>query len=222
MSAQNAKAVEAYLEELRSALSDLPHPGVEELIRELRVHLADSAADNPEADIDLARLGEVSEIAAEYRMQSSVARIAGGRYPWEMLRGAFQWSRAGVLGTAMFLLALTGYLTAIVCLICGTLKVFYPDAIGLWTAGTRVMLGLLRAKGSAYEVVGVTVGLWPPSFVVGVGGGMELRPMELMGWWLIPAALAAGLATAILVTSFIRRVAIEFSRRQGSRRRFRD
>lgn len=211
-----SKAVETYLEELRSALADLPQPGVEEMIRELRVHIADRTSQNPDAAIDLTWLGDVSEITSEYRAQASVTRIAAGRYPWEMLGGAFQWARASFLGAIIFSLALTGYLTAIVCLLCGAFKALHPNAIGLWTTGRRLLLGLLQTQDSAFQVVGVTAGLWPPTFVVGTVGRLEAKPAELMGWWLIPAALAAGIVTALFVTRLVRRLAREALRSRGT------
>ncbi|OXM57786.1 hypothetical protein CFP71_06470 [Amycolatopsis thailandensis] len=76
MSTQNPTAVRVYLARVRSALADLPESEVEEILEDVRPHLAEMEAelgDNPKVDALIERLGSPEGYAAELR--------ASGGYP---------------------------------------------------------------------------------------------------------------------------------------------
>ncbi|MFD6069357.1 DUF1700 domain-containing protein [Amycolatopsis lurida] len=76
MSTQNPTAVRVYLARVRSALADLPESEVEEILEDVRPHLAEMEAelgDNPKVDALIERLGSPESYAAELR--------ASGGYP---------------------------------------------------------------------------------------------------------------------------------------------
>ncbi|WP_414942135.1 DUF1700 domain-containing protein [Amycolatopsis sp. cmx-11-51] len=76
MSTQNPTAVRVYLARVRSALADLPESEVEEILEDVRPHLAEMEAElgeNPKVDALIERLGSPESYAAELR--------ASGGYP---------------------------------------------------------------------------------------------------------------------------------------------
>ncbi|UMP00635.1 DUF1700 domain-containing protein [Amycolatopsis sp. EV170708-02-1] len=76
MSTQNPTAVRVYLARVRSALADLPESEVEEILEDVRPHLAEMEAElgeNPKVDALIERLGSPEGYAAELR--------ASGGYP---------------------------------------------------------------------------------------------------------------------------------------------
>ncbi len=76
MSTQNPTAVRVYLARVRSALADLPESEVEEILEDVRPHLAEmetELGDNPKVDALIERLGSPEGYAAELR--------ASGGYP---------------------------------------------------------------------------------------------------------------------------------------------
>jgi uncharacterized membrane protein len=76
MSTQNPTAVRVYLARVRSALADLPESEVEEILEDVRPHLAEMEAelgDNARVDALIERLGSPESYAAELR--------ASGGYP---------------------------------------------------------------------------------------------------------------------------------------------
>ncbi|WP_340683361.1 hypothetical protein LCL61_32960 [Amycolatopsis coloradensis] len=76
MSTQNPTAVRVYLARVRSALADLPESEVEEILEDVRPHLAEMEAelgDNPKVEALIERLGSPESYAAELR--------ASGGYP---------------------------------------------------------------------------------------------------------------------------------------------
>ncbi|WP_410602753.1 DUF1700 domain-containing protein [Amycolatopsis sp. lyj-90] len=76
MSTQNPTAVRVYLARVRSALADLPESEVEEILEDVRPHLAEMEAelgDSPKVDALIERLGSPESYAAELR--------ASGGYP---------------------------------------------------------------------------------------------------------------------------------------------
>ncbi|OLZ58845.1 DUF1700 domain-containing protein [Amycolatopsis keratiniphila] len=76
MSTQNPTAVRVYLARVRSALADLPESEVEEILEDVRPHLAEMESElgeNPKVDALIERLGSPEGYAAELR--------ASGGYP---------------------------------------------------------------------------------------------------------------------------------------------
>lgn len=211
---QESSALESYLQDLRAGLTGVPAEAVEEFVREVRADLVERG---PDGDA-LRAFGDAAELARQYRAEMSVAQVAAAPDPWRMLRATRAWARASVWGVVGFAIALVGYLAGAVALLCAVAKPFAPDVIGLWTAAERTMLGLLVPSDAGTEVFGVTVRLWPPTFVIGTAGRLDAAPRELLGFWLVPVALVAGLLSWYATTRLLRRMARQ-TPKQGWRNR---
>jgi hypothetical protein len=68
------------------------------------------------------------------------------------------------------------------------------------------VLGFLGGRADAPKsVIGLSVSLLPPSFIIGKPGGVQGPYSELLGYWVIPIALLAAAAFAIGGTYIVRR-----------------
>ena len=176
--------VDLYLAALGKHLAGLPADEIEEILRELRGHIAERAAESDSkqnrasvAEI-LRQLGTPEEIGSLYRADALVAQARATFSPALIIRTTIRWATRTLTGFAAFLAGVIGYSIGVGLIVCAILKPFLPTDIGLWVNPSD-------------------------GFVLGV----EVpRPHghELLGWWLIPYGLGVGLAFILGTTALLR------------------
>lgn len=166
-------AVERYLERVREGLRGVPRADVDDILRELRAHVEERSEADGNRESALRSLGDPSELARQYRNERVAARVECSRSPLVVLHSLVLLRGRSVAGWAVLLLAALGYAWAIALAAAAFEKVFEPRDVGLW----------------------LDPGAWLPRLRVDGPGPPGAR--ELLGWWLIPAALVA---CAVLVS----------------------
>ena len=158
--------VERYLEEVRAALRCMPVAEIEEILLELRGHIAERSATEANAEAVLRSLGDPAELARQYRTDRVADRAECGGSPLSVLH-SLALLRGRRLGRWLVLaVTLFGYVWAIAFAAAGIEKLFSPRDVGLWQDPGREWLLRLRIDGP------------------GPAGAREL-----LGWWLVPLGL---------------------------------
>lgn len=191
--------IASYLAALRKQLAGLPADDVEEIVQELRGHIAERVAESASGQNGttvegiLHQLGTAEQIGSLYRSDALVAHARTTFSPALIIRTTIRWASRTVLGFAASLAGLIGYSIGVGLIVCAVLKVFLPNDVGLWMNPSD-------------------------GFVLGVEVPRPHGP-ELLGWWLIPYGLGVGVAFILGTTVFLRwmlRFVPRVSRRVGS------
>lgn len=184
LSRQAQDQVDIYLAALRKQLAALPAEDVEEILRELRGHIAERAAESERGRLTtsvgeiLRQLGTPKQIGSLYSADAIVAHARETFSPALIIRTTLRWASKTVAGCMASLVGLIGYSIGAGLILCAVLKPFLPNDIGLWLNSSD-------------------------GFVLGV----EVpRPHghELLGWWIIPYGLGVGVAFILGTTVFLR------------------
>ena len=175
--------IETYLNRLQLALAGVPSAEKEDILREIRAHILDSAGNNPDregaVDRVLRLLGSPEELAGRYSTEWQLTRASRSFSPWLLLRTCWHWARLGMKGTLAFLLALFGYTTALSLTVAIFLKPFMPNKIGMWIGPEGLNIGVPSHPERMHELlenyfVPVIAAM---AFVVAVGTTHGLRWM---------------------------------------------
>jgi uncharacterized membrane protein len=182
-STQTTDHIEIYLGRLEAALAGLAEPEKDEIRREIRAHILDSAAGAPDPDAAVDRvlgmLGTPEELGERYRTESLLARASRSFSPWLLLRTCWRWARVGMKGTIAFLLALVGYGLALGLTISVFLKPFIPAKVGMWVGKEGLIIGYPGHPEAMHEILGpwfVPV-IACAAFAIAVGTTQGLRWM---------------------------------------------
>jgi hypothetical protein len=184
--------VEAYLGCLRSALRAMPSSEADDIVTELRSHLADLAETDgawnaTEVAAALARLGDPVRLAEQYQLDRLATRAQSLRSPALLLSLVARWAARSLAGLWALTIASLGYLTALFALGCAILKPFYPHRIGLWAIPT--------SDGTTFQL------------------GRVLAPLpgarELLGWSIVPIAVLVSVVCFALTTRYLLRCAAD-------------
>lgn len=169
--------LEGYLARVRAALSGLPDREIDDILRELRSHV-DELAGEPggDATVALESLGDPAELARTYRTENQMTRAQCSNSPLVMLQGlrhasASRWGQVFVT-----VLYLVGYMNVVTLWTAAFDKLFSPSRTGLWYTPSNV---------------------W--SLALLTSGNPHTGSRELLGWWLIPAAIVAGWGLRYLI-----------------------
>lgn len=172
--------VQTYLGRLQKALGAIASADREDILREIRVHILDSAAASPDRtgaiDRTLRLLGTPEELAARYTTESMLTCASRSFSPWLLLHTCWRWAKLGIKGTLAFLLAVFGYTLTLAFTVALLLKPIMPSRVGLWVGPE----------------------------------GLDLMPMhsdgmrELLGQGFIPVIAVVAFATAIGTTQALR------------------
>jgi uncharacterized membrane protein len=180
---QSEQQIELYLSKLREQLGGLPADDVEEILRELRGHIAERVAasdsERTAAPIDavLRQLGTPEQIGSLYRADALAAHARTSFSPSLIIQATTRWATRTAVGFLAFLAGMVGYALGVSLIVCAVLKPFFPADVGLWISRHGMVLGaeLPRAHGQ-----------------------------ELLGWWIIPYGLGVGLAFILGTTVLLR------------------
>jgi len=163
-----------YLKYLSKYLSRLDKSSADEVIREIESHILDSIelqeqnGEKPDAQAILDGFGEPRELANHY-----VEHMLKGTPPPTGFK-AIQSVKKGVTKGLYYSMGLFGFGISLLLIIIGLGKLFMPDLIGVWSA----------AQGNSVIII-FSEDIYPDS-------------KELLGYWLIPIAIALGVGIARL------------------------
>ena len=163
-----------YFKSLNKYLARLDKTDAEEVIREIESHIYDAMelqeqdGEQSNAQLILDGFGEPRELANRY-----VEHMLKGTPPPPGFR-AIQRVKKGVTKSLYYTMGLFGYGIALGLIIVGLAKLFMPDMVGVWSA----------AQGNSLTITFLEHP-YPNS-------------KELLGYWLVPIAIALGLGAARL------------------------
>lgn len=177
--------LDTYLAQVHRHLKGLPEAEVRETLAELRAHVLDKTAGDftvARVEAAIAELGSAREVGRINVTERVVAGLETSRSPWRVLRGVVRLASLSVYGTFAFLVSVLGYGSAAAFLLTAAIKPFAWDRAGLW----------VRSAGpddySATWMLGIT--------------DSPREGHELLGGWIIPIGIAAGLLLAWLTWRF--------------------
>ncbi len=162
--------IDSFLARLRAALRGMPEGEVDDILRELRSHIAE-LADSRGSDIDAAirSLGDPVDRAKKYRAENLSARAECSGSTLAILQGLKHAGRSRAGRFTATVLYVIGYVYVVTFWSAAIEKLLFPSRVGLWcTPGDP----------------------WSLSLVTGGSGVPGAR--ELLGWWLVPGAVVAG------------------------------
>jgi hypothetical protein len=170
ISAATDARVDSFMARLRAALRGMPEGEIDDILRELRSHVGD-LAESQGSDIDAAlrSLGDPVDLAKKYRADNQIARAECSGSPLVILQGLRHAGRTRVGRFTATVLYLFGYANVVSLWRAAIEKVAVPSWAGLWYTPDEP---------------------WSLSLAIGHPGAPGAR--ELLGWWLIPAAVIAG------------------------------
>ncbi|HSC07686.1 MAG TPA: hypothetical protein VLD59_12745 [Steroidobacteraceae bacterium] len=181
------REMESYLKQLRTSLRALPADQVEDIVREIRSHLIDSAGtsaagDGRQVNEAIARLGDPAALASAYVMDHLALNAQATRSPLLLLRLVSLWATRSFEGIVALVLAVLGYAIALIGLGCALVKPFTPDRIGLWVEH-------VPPDDYSFQLGRVAM---PPS-----------DAHELLGWYIIPLGLIVGALAFTATTRYL-------------------
>lgn len=161
--------IHQYLKSLSKYLSRLEKADADEVIREIESHIFDrietmeESGEHVDANLILEGFGNPRDLASQY-----VEHILEGAKPPAGFR-AIQRVKTTVTKTMFFSTGFIGYGMALFLLITGMAKLFMPEKVGVWVAEHG------------------------ESLILSFSGHALTDSNELLGYWLIPIAIVAGL-----------------------------
>ena len=197
-SEQPQAQIELYLATLRKHLAGLPADDVEEILRELRGHIAEraggtgSAQNRAPIEQVLRDLGTPEQIGSLYRADALVTHARTSFSPALIVRATIRRASKTLVGFVVFLAGFLGYALGAALILCAVLKPFFPAYIGLWINSHGMVLGAEIPRPQGHE---------------------------LLGWWMIPYGLGVGMGFILGTTVFLRwmlRIVPRASRRVAS------
>lgn len=177
-----AAHLDCYLDQVRRYLKALPKSETDEIIAELRAHVLDKVAGAltpSQVEAAIAALGSPRDVARANLTERVGAEVEEDRSPLTVLRGVARLMGLSLYGAFAGLVSFAGYGLAAAFLATAAVKPFWRDHAGLW----RVPDG----KDSYAFSLGVTT---------------APNGQELLGWWIVPIGMVAGLILGWLTWRF--------------------
>jgi uncharacterized membrane protein len=183
LSAEDQKAITAYLAALRKQLRELLDEDAKDIVEEIRAHILDKTSGNDSAAAvseTLVALGSPEELAGRYRTEELLQRAQAARSGAFLLRSLMRWATLSFVGIIVFLTSVVGYCLGGCLFIIATLKLIWPSGTGLWKT----------VNGDSSWSLGLGFSNHP-----GTG-------QELLGWWLLPIGFILGAGLIFLTFRF--------------------
>jgi hypothetical protein len=169
--------VESYLDRVRTALRGLPERQIDDIMRELRAH-AIELAEGKGIEVAFASLGDPVDLAKAYRAESEIIRAECSSSSLRILLGLRHANRTRAGRFLATVLYIFGYVYVVALWRAAALKLLFPSRTGMWYLPGDWKSLALRTNDNP-----------PPG------------AHELLGWWLIPAAILAGWILRYLIDS---------------------
>ena len=189
--------LETYLAQVRRYLKGLSEAETREVLLELRAHVLDKVEGNltpKTVEAALAALGTPREVGRANVTERVAAVMETNRGFFGVLAAVVRLAGLSVAGFVVFMVSLIGYSMAAGLLAVAVVKPFAPANTGMWVGPGTYSLGIMDHPGA------------------------HAGTHEIMGWWVIPFGLTAGLAVGYLTWLF-GRFAVRAMRRSGRRTR---
>lgn len=175
--------LDTYLVQVGRRLKGLHDEEARETLAELRSHVLDRVAGNitpANVEAAIAALGSPREVARLNVTERVAVHVEADRSPLSVLRAIVRLAGLSLYGFFAFLVSLCGYALAAGFLVTAAVKPFFPRQAGLWWLADQ------------HHAM---------SFSLGV---VDKAPAghELLGWWIIPVGLVAGLGLGLLTWRF--------------------
>ena len=171
--------IEGYLDRVRSALRGMPEAEVNDIVLELRGHIAERSGSPGGAESAIQSLGDPAELARQYHTESVTTRAECSRSPIAILHGLLLLRRGSLAGWLVLALAALGYAWAIALGAAAVEKVFSPHDVGLWYGPSAASIPRVMIDGPG-----------PPG------------TRELLGWWFVPFGIASCAVLLFLTRRF--------------------
>jgi hypothetical protein len=182
MGGSGEQLLSSYLRDVRRELRGFAPGEADEVVEELRSHILDRSEGRVEHDTIAAAitaLGPPREIAETNIALRAASSLEGGSSPIRVLRTAWLLARLSLRAILVLAASLAGYAIAGGALVIAAFKLVVPAKIGLWRIPDPDPLTFSLGK---REV--------PPGAV------------ELLGWWIVPIAIAIALLATLLTWRF--------------------
>jgi hypothetical protein len=186
MSRDAAQAhLDTYLAQVHRHLKGLPDAEVRETLAELRSHVLDKVAGDftvSRVEVAIAELGSPREVARVNVTERVAADLETNRSPLRVIRAIGRLASLSAYGLFSFLVSFAGYALAAGFLVTAAVKPFAWDRAGLWIMRTG-----------------------PDSTIASWALGLTDNPRrghEVLGVWIIPIGIAAGLLLGWLTWRF--------------------
>ena len=160
--------VDSYLARVRVGLHGLPERQVDDIVRELRAH-AIELAEGKGIEVAFASLGDPVDLAKAYQADSQIIRAECSGSSLRILLGLRHAGRTRAGRFLATVLYVFGYVNVVTLWVAAADKLLFPSRTGLWYVPGDWKSLALRTNDSP-----------PPG------------AHDLLGWWLIPAAIVAG------------------------------
>jgi len=134
--------IDNYLMKVRGALGGLPEPEIEDILRELRSHADELAADKGMGPA-LGSLGDPVDLAKTYQAGNSRARAACSNSPLVILEGLRQSSRGRMQRVAVSSLYIFGYAYVVSLWVAALDKLAAAPRTGWVLVAANLAAGLL-------------------------------------------------------------------------------
>lgn len=187
--------LETYLAQVRRNLRGLSEAEIREVLLELRAHVLDKVEGHvtPNSiEAALAVLGSPREVGRANVAERVAAIMERDRGFFGVLAAVVRLASVSVMGFAVFLIGLLGYLVSAAFLAVAVWKPFDPEKVGLWHPD-------------------------PSSWSLGIVDH-PAGSREFLGWSIIPLGIAAAIVTGYL-TFGLTRACVRAMGRLGRRRR---
>lgn len=168
---------ESYLARVRVALHGLPEGEIDDILRELRSHIADLAGEEGRGiDAAIRSLGDPVDLAKTYKTDNELVRAECSGSTLNIFLGLRHASRTYWGRLTVTVLYVLGYILVINFWLTAINKFFFPSTIGLW-----------HTPGNFWSLTWVITGAAPAG------------AQEILGWWIVPIAGAAGWVLKLVV-----------------------
>jgi uncharacterized membrane protein len=189
--------LDTYLAQVRRHLKGLSEAETREVLLELRAHVLDRVEGNitpKSVEAAITALGAPRDVGLANVTERVAAVMEKNRGFFGVLAAVVRLASLSVAGFVVFMVSLFGYSISAGLLLVAVMKPIAPANTGMWVGNGSYSLGVMDRAGE------------------------HAGAHEVMGWWIIPFGLIAGLAIGYLTWVF-GRVAVQAMRRSGRRTR---
>jgi HAAS domain-containing protein len=175
----NHPTVEGFLDRVRASLRGMPAAEIEEIVLELRGHIAERSEGEGGPEAALHSLGDPETLARQYRTDRVTAQGECSSSPITLLHSLLLLRRESPAGWSVVVLAAFVYAWALALGAAAIEKILSPRDVGLWHCPGTMSL---------------------PRIMIDGPGPAGTR--EMLGWWFVPLAALASAGLFLFMRTF--------------------